>query len=568
MNNPAAEYRCGQCKKAFKQKSSLVRHSKRCTLTPTPSLRQKSCQSVARCYYLTARQDMQRLIVGWCEYSHCVKAKARCDLKRPVCSRCEDRGVACVYSRPPRHSLTNSPPTSNSELVAPSPSINAGAVGAETLAVSDEDAYLHCGPDLAGFFVPADSADVSDTTPSSGSGFASTYSTSASTAGTHTAPCNSRHGDSSFGVESLNVQLDLDCSTEPTVLQEHLVDETRLLSNGVGSFATTGSTPESTAESASAPHAREIDEWIMALAARTTEQIDPPELVDHSVQTIIRVLRSWPRMLAKGIQLPPVIHCFQFLCDGKDPASGASGMPKHISRCVTLCKMWVGQAEDSEQIVQRAVRGEIESILGKYRTYDAPTLLAAMQSLLVLLIILLFPSNRQGTMSVVPGCIFSAIHEMANHVLSTGMLLHEEASHECPPWRMWAHVEAKRRTLVTIFFVHWAYSAYHRLTHFNCMELGRVLAPGPKWLWQARDEKTWLSLYGRFLAQWNGREMIQAEFFLVEKGLAMNPRVELWLEDADELGILMICILNATRRDPTVIRDAEAEIHVSRSQKP
>lgn len=90
--------------------------------------------------------------------------------------------------------------------------------------------------------------------------------------------------------------------------------------------------------------------------------------------------------------------------------------------------------------------------------------------------------------------------------------------------------------------MHWAYSVYKGARHLNCLQLGCMLAPGPKWLWQATDEKVWQNLYARWLAQWNGRELVQAEFFLVDKGPVLDPRVEMWLEDADELGILMMSI--------------------------
>jgi hypothetical protein len=68
-------------------------------------------------------------------------------------------------------------------------------------------------------------------------------------------------------------------------------------------------------------------------------------------------------MLAKGIQLPPIIHSFQFRDGARDV--GGVGTPKPLARCITLCKMWVGQAEDSGQIVKDAVRGEVESLLSE-----------------------------------------------------------------------------------------------------------------------------------------------------------------------------------------------------------
>lgn len=69
-------------------------------------------------------------------------------------------------------------------------------------------------------------------------------------------------------------------------------------------------------------------------------------------------------MLAKGIQLPPIIHPLQF-CTRDAKTNGEVKMPKLIGRCVTLCKMWVGQAQDSSPVVESAVRGEVESILVK-----------------------------------------------------------------------------------------------------------------------------------------------------------------------------------------------------------
>lgn len=88
-------------------------------------------------------------------------------------------------------------------------------------------------------------------------------------------------------------------------------------------------------------------------------------LTFYIVDTLFRAFRSWPRMLAKGIQLPPIIHLFQLCCDGKKDLGKEVAMPNHIARCITLCKMWVGQAEGSGQIVQDAIRGEAECILAK-----------------------------------------------------------------------------------------------------------------------------------------------------------------------------------------------------------
>ena len=52
-----------------------MRHSKRCTPGPAPSLRQKSCRA-------------------------CTASKTKCDQLRPRCSRCDQKDVACEYIIP------------------------------------------------------------------------------------------------------------------------------------------------------------------------------------------------------------------------------------------------------------------------------------------------------------------------------------------------------------------------------------------------------------------------------------------------------------------------------------
>lgn len=76
------------------------------------------------------------------------------------------------------------------------------------------------------------------------------------------------------------------------------------------------------------------------------------------VRTIFRVLRSWPRMLAKGFQLPPIIHLLQF----------KEGTPRPLANCIALCKIWSGQCDASVGPgIGGAVTEELEIILNKVR---------------------------------------------------------------------------------------------------------------------------------------------------------------------------------------------------------
>jgi hypothetical protein len=165
-----------------------------------------------------------------------------------------------------------------------------------------------------------------------------------------------------------------------------------------------------------------------------------------------------------------------------------------------------------------------------------------MQSAIVYILLLLFPTPHQASQSVFPVTMFSQIQEMSNYVASTGLVLREESTHVRPPWQIWAHIEAKRRCMSSLYLVHWAYSVYHDGVHFDCRELSRMPAPGAKFLWQAGDEATWNSLYTRWLAQWDGQDFIFAEFMCIDPEIGMNRRAETWLEDADELGFLTLSL--------------------------
>ncbi|KAI0129492.1 hypothetical protein BJ170DRAFT_275965 [Xylariales sp. AK1849] len=432
-------HQCGLCKKTFRQKSSLIRHSKKCSLQPTPSGRQKACKG-------------------------CTAAKARCDLVRPTCFRCAARGVACTYSRAPAQPAHPSH-TPDHHALTPQDGLYAG--GSTMIDFTDLEADDTM---TSGFFSHISSEDTVDLSLL----------------------------DPSLG------QVSLDLTHTPN----------------------SGPPP---------PSPEELDSWIMSVVTRPLA-VDPEQLVKHSMRTVFRVLRSWPRMLAKGFQVPPMIHFLQF----KD------GPPRPMANCITLCNMWSGQCDSAAAIVEDAVRKEVDIILGKYRTYDEPTLLAAQQAVVIYLLLLIFPTPNQTSQSIISKSLFTQIQTMGYYVASTGLILPEESTHVRPAWQTWAYIEAKRRAMCSLYLVHWAYSVYHEQLDFDCRELSRMPGPAAKFLWSTADETSWNSLYNRWLAQWDGQDFLFAEFACIDQEIVMNRRAETWLEDADELGILVLSLVHAT----------------------
>lgn len=92
----------------------------------------------------------------------------------------------------------------------------------------------------------------------------------------------------------------------------------------------------------------------LGLLQSIPSQATTPTRTKHSMELMFRILRTWPRKMAKDIELPPIIH----------PSQVSDGiMATLLSNCFTLAKMWHGQCSGASEIVQSTVRKEMNGIL-------------------------------------------------------------------------------------------------------------------------------------------------------------------------------------------------------------
>ncbi|KAH7356917.1 hypothetical protein BKA65DRAFT_534684 [Rhexocercosporidium sp. MPI-PUGE-AT-0058] len=261
------------------------------------------------------------------------------------------------------------------------------------------------------------------------------------------------------------------------------------------------------------------DPWIFSLLSPETT----PPLVQHSMETLLRALRTWPRILSKGFQLPPTFH---------------HSISQH---------MW--DFRGTNALVHDTVMTEIKTLFRNSKTYDETESLAALQAITIYAIMLVFLSKDQKSIPFLDAAVFSEIQQVVRHTAPSGIVLQEENGNIMPSWDIWVHVTSKRRAVFTLYLLHWAYSVYHHVPSFNCDELAYIPAPAPKYLWQAASEVQWKDLYERWLAQWQGRPYLQHEFIIVSPGPFLDERTQMWLEDTDEFGMLFMSIFNATDRE-------------------
>jgi hypothetical protein len=78
-------------------------------------------------------------------------------------------------------------------------------------------------------------------------------------------------------------------------------------------------------------------------------------LARHTMFFVIRVLRSWTRMMATNPTswFPPIIHHLQL----------RHGLPISLAYCYTLVKMWIGHEHGSRELVHSTIIREIQRLL-------------------------------------------------------------------------------------------------------------------------------------------------------------------------------------------------------------
>ncbi|KAK5745917.1 hypothetical protein LTR17_001046 [Elasticomyces elasticus] len=184
---------------------------------------------------------------------------------------------------------------------------------------------------------------------------------------------------------------------------------------------------------------------------------------------------------------------------------------------------------------------EIQKLIREHRSYDEENLLAALQSALLLLIILLFGGGSQPPLPVNKASrLLVAFWEMKNRLADTGLFLEEEVRHTSPDWSAWVLVSAKRRTILALHHMEWAWSVLHGYPELACLELGPLPAPSARYLWEEQDERTWYALYQKWRMQWKDGYYAMSELFPIQPGAELDERTEAWLAEADAFGVMMM----------------------------
>lgn len=101
-------------------------------------------------------------------------------------------------------------------------------------------------------------------------------------------------------------------------------------------------------------------------------------------------------------------------------------------------------------------------------------------------------------------------------------------------------VATKRRVVLTLHHLEWAWSLLYAYPELSCYELGPQPAPAAKQLWEAPDDTTWKRRYAHWLRQWKDGPFRMDELFDIQSSGPLNSRTEKWLAESDEYGVLIM----------------------------
>lgn len=424
----------------------------------------------------------------------CSAAKAKCDRKLRRCTRCLQRGLSCAYPQA-------APPGDS----APGTGVNGKVCRTRpTTSIPSTSQDLHPTPEC-------DSSEGIDTwslvpeLTGSMSGCSQTNVSSSSTVGDQTlqglrlSATNSQSGAS----ETLDF-------SNLEVFSPINVDDIR-------------------------------NRWLNPYVPVPGQKIK--EYSANTTFFISKILKSYAAVTVHGRGVPPFVHSSQVMATSSSPP---------LSTCLSLVRMCEKPLPGSESVTADVLQREMSRLYAQRETYDDWSLLATFQAYLIYSMVLFF---RLGdTSSSFLRQAMMNLQDLACCSSRQGVMCIAEKHHSRPRWEAWVVVEAKRRTLFTMYLFDNVLSALDGLQTFLGTELEGLPAPSNKSLWRAQTRHEWETEYNVHLVDWKEggfridetwpipTDVLGDEAELLER----RNRVDKWLESVDEFGTMIYAVTSCT----------------------
>ncbi|KAG8631994.1 hypothetical protein KVT40_001134 [Elsinoe batatas] len=143
------------------------------------------------------------------------------------------------------------------------------------------------------------------------------------------------------------------------------------------------------------------------------------------------------------------------------------------------------------------------------------------------------------------------LQEIASWSCKKGLECTSIGTNDRPEWAEWIVVEAKRRTLYTMYLFDNMLSSRNDLPSFISEELSGLRAPGGNDLWRASERKDWIKAYDDSMREWQDKPLQINELWPLPADSSesehrrQSERIEKWLEQADEYCIMLYAMTSS-----------------------
>jgi len=478
-------FSCSVCQKNFEKRTSRDRHVRRCRRKKPEDMvpRRKAC-------------------------SHCAASKARCDLKRPSCSRCQTKSLGCQYAH---NASLPSPPeeTPLEDDHPPEPARHTGMHSfADPMMMGNIDLNAVSSPgDLFAPGWPMLSFDNPGISPPSSN-------------------------DESMDCE-------LDCPSTPNILN---------IPNDMPSLTPSISLDSPPDTDPSTPHCPSMDlvhagfgpddpiecqemmeQWRAQEQNRSTTCIQPRNPADPQSELVARLISTFPAMLKRPAYPPPFIHNSQLV-------AGKRG--ESLANALALVHLWTVRTDENRRFVASMLAMEWERLVKAIESdrLEERARLEAVQALVVYSILRYFDRNP------VDGVKFSLAHcqtleHCAMKLGLSGMMVRAEVDGQVPDWNQWVLAETKRRTMSALFTFDRLFHIQAGLRPFDCDGLGKMPLPCVRSVWEAPTKAAWEERYvairtdlAPFTSVENGSMLTLQDLWDGSEGMSV------WYAEMDALG--------------------------------
>lgn len=152
---------------------------------------------------------------------------------------------------------------------------------------------------------------------------------------------------------------------------------------------------------------------------------------------------------------------------------------------------------------------------------------------------LLFSQDNWNRTHLVEQALIFGLQDICLEVATFGVLLNAEVNSKIPDWNEWVVAASKRRTVLAAHTILWIWSLLYAYPPSACRELGFMPSPAPKILWNARNDD-WQTLYQECMRPSPGGPHRLGELQILREEVETDPRTQIWLEEADEFGVLLM----------------------------